>query len=435
MWKELLCVLLFLLSIGQVKAQQVFRNLSVEELFHLGMENSVRLRSMRTQEAVAEEQRQTARMDMLPEIQVGVEGGIIGQPIVFRRGLAHPTRPETPDWSQNYSVNLEQPIYQGGRIRHSIRRSEIRKNIARLDTEGEEDDIRLSLLRQYMDLFTLYKQKEVLARNIEESERRLKDIRRLREEGVLTRNDELRSELEKTNDSLDYQVAEDQIAIVSQRLDILLGLDEALTLVPDTALLDTVYEKLDLDSYIQIAYDHYSGMRIAEENTQLAQMDLKIAKADLLPSVSLQAGNTLARPIRSSMEDLYNNNWSIGLNISYNLSSLLYKNKHRLREARLNVQLRRDEEELMRQNIRTEVRSAYIRHLEAENRVKALRLSVNQANENYRIVHNRYFNQLSILTDLLDATSVRLEAEMRLVSAKVEAVYTYFELQHICGML
>ena len=68
-------------------------------------------------------------------------------------------------------------------------------------------------------------------------------------------------------------------------------------------------------------------------------------------------------------------------------------------------------------------------------RIKALALSVRQAEENYRIVHNRYLNQLSILTDLLDADNVRLDAELQLTDAKVQAVYTYFELRRICGLL
>ena len=128
------------------------------------------------------------------------------------------------------------------------------------------------------------------------------------------------------------------------------------------------------------------------------------------------------------------NNWNVALSLSYSLSSL-YRNKHKMHEARQYVSLRRNAEEQMMQEIRVNVRSAYIRHQEAIDRVKALKLSVRQANENYRIVNNRYLNQLSILTDLLDASSVRLEAELQLTTAQSEAVYTYYQLMHACGNL
>ena len=62
-------------------------------------------------------------------------------------------------------------------------------------------------------------------------------------------------------------------------------------------------------------------------------------------------------------------------------------------------------------------------------------LAVRQADENYSIVHNRYLNQLSILTDLLDASRVRLEAQMQLTAARAEVIYTYYQLLQTCGSL
>jgi len=60
---------------------------------------------------------------------------------------------------------------------------------------------------------------------------------------------------------------------------------------------------------------------------------------------------------------------------------------------------------------------------------------VKQARENYRIVQNRYLGQLAILTDLLDANSVLLSAELELTVARVTVVYTYYELLNACGRL
>ena len=83
--------------------------------------------------------------------------------------------------------------------------------------------------------------------------------------------------------------------------------------------------------------------------------------------------------------------------------------------------------------MRVGIRSAYIRHSEAVKQVEALRLSVKQAEENYRIMQNRYLSQLTTLTDLLDAENVRLEAELLLTTAQTRVIYTYYELQKACG--
>lgn len=87
------------------------------------------------------------------------------------------------------------------------------------------------------------------------------------------------------------------------------------------------------------------------------------------------------------------------------------------------------------QQIKVNVRTAYLCHHEALQQVEALKLSVKQAEENYRIMQNRYLNQLAILTDLLDANSVRLNAELQLTSARTRVIYTYYQLERACGRL
>ncbi len=408
--------------------------LTVGQLLKLGIENSLHIQADRMLERQAEEQSQIARKNRLPDIQIGLNGGYVGQPIIFERGLSNPTRPETPDWSQNYAIDLTQPIYQGGKIRYSIRKADLEKQIAYLQTRTDKADIKLNLLQQYMSLFSYYKQYEVLARNIEESERRLKDIKRLKAEGVITNNDVLRSELQLTTDRLALQETGNTLVILSQQLDILLGLDEKLYIIPDTAILNQLTSTRQYQQYVEDAYENDPAMLLARQQIQLARNEVDLAKADYRPTISLHAGNTLARPVSRTMADMYNNNWNIGLSIAYPLSSL-YKNKHRVNSARLGVHLWENAEEQLKQQARMTIRTAFLRHEEAVERVEALKLSVRQAQENYRIVQNRYLSQLAILTDLLDANSVLLDAELQLTTARAQVIYTYYELQHACGKL
>lgn len=408
--------------------------LSVDSLLQLGMAQNVQLRILHQQEEMARSRAKTARTAKLPEVQVGLKGGYLGQPIVFREGLSHPTRPQSPHWLQNYEIDLSQPIYQGGRIRYSIEKADIEQKIAELQTLQNEADIKLALLEQYMQLFSLYKQQTVLARNIEESTKRLENIKSKKRQGLITNNDVLRSELQLTNDRLALQEVDNSLTLMSQQLDILLGLDEQTLIVPDTTLLRQINPTSDYADYLQKAYRDDWTMRRLRQETQLALNNQRLVKAEFLPQLSLYAGNTLARPITRTMADYYNNSWNIGLTLSYPLSSL-YKNRHKLEEARLNIDASQQQEELRKQSLRMEIRTALIRHQEAQDRVKALELSVRQARENYRIMRNRYFGQLSILTDLLDANSVLLDAELQLTTARARVIYTYYELQKACGLL
>ena len=422
------------LSPVKAYAQEDSLYLSVDRLFEMGMKQNLQLAANRLQEQMAEERARTARTNRLPDIEIGLNGGFVGQPVIFERGLSNPTYPDSPDWSQNYAVNLTQPLYHGGRIKYAIRQADLEKEIAALQTATNRADIKLSLLRQYLNLFSLYKQHEVLTRNINESERRLKDIRQMKQEGLITNNDVLRSEMQLTNNRLALLEAENNIRLASQQLDILLGLDERLLLCPDTTLLSEAYTLESYADYVRQAYAGDPSMRLKRRQTDLARNNINVVRAAQMPQLSLHAANTLARPVSRTLADMYNNAWNVGLTFSYPLSAL-YRNKHKLREARQQVELRLNDEEQQKQQLRMTVHNAYLKHHEALARVEALNLSVKQAEENYRIMRNRYLNQLAILTDLLDADNLRLDAELQLTTARTQVIYTYYELLRATGEL
>lgn len=408
--------------------------LSLSQLFERGSQEHLQLVADRLKESIAREQARTARTARLPEMNIGLKGGYLGQSVVWQHGLSDATRPESPDWQQNYTFDFSQPVYQGGRIRYAIRKADLAQELAVLQTEADCAEIKLTLLDQYLSLFSLYKQCRVLERNIEESEQRLKNIRRLCEEGVITNNDVLRSEMQLTDNRLSLTETQNNIRLVSQRLDILLGMDEQLLLMPDTALLDQVCPIKSYEEYVDRAYTVEPSIRLLQKQTEMAQNQIHLTQAEQMPRLSLYASNTLARPITRTMADLYNNSWNVGLTFSYSLSSL-YQNRHRLNEARQQVKLLQNTTDQSRQQIRMAVQNALLKHREALDRVESLKLSVRQAEENYRIMNNRYLNQLAILTDLLDADNLRLNAELQLTTARTRVLYTYYELQRMIGNL
>lgn len=426
------CLGISLLAVCSGKAQSDSLHLSVQALFDLGVENNLQLAASRLKEQMAS--LSTARMALYPDIEVGLKGGVLGQPVVFQNGLSNPTRPDTPDWQQNYAIDFSQPLYQGGRIKYAIQQADLEKEIASLQTHVSKADLKLVLLEQYLNLFSLYKQCKVLNRNIEESERRLKDIRQMKEEGLITNNDVLRSEMQLTNNRLSLTETQNNIRLVSQRLDILLGQNENLIIFPDTTLLEQMYTTSRYDTYLQQAFSADPSMLLLQKQTELAENNVRLIRAEQRPKLSLTASNTLARPVSRTLADMYNNNWNIGLSLSYPLSSL-YRNKHRMNEARLGIVLSQNAQEQQKQHIQTTVQEALLKHHEAVSRVEALQLSVRQAEENFRIMNNRYLNQLAILTDLLDADNLRLNVELQLTTARTRVVYTYYQLQRAIGEL
>lgn len=208
-------VLFGLLGSLRSEAQKDTLFLTLDQLFELGVRQSLQLQADTLHEAVALEREKSARAQQWPDLEVGLRGGFVGQPIVFREGLKEPYRPDAPDWSQNYAVDFSQPIYQGGKLRYAIRKANLERSLSNLQTSTDKADLKLTLLDEYMQLFSLYRQQQILSRNIEESQRRLQDIRRMKEEGLITTNNVLRSEMQLTDDELSLQETHNSIALIS----------------------------------------------------------------------------------------------------------------------------------------------------------------------------------------------------------------------------
>lgn len=426
---------IFLIFSLPLVAQAPYR-ITVNELFDRGLQNSVTIQASVIKTQISEDKVSLAKNKQLPDISVAGLFGYVGTPTILDKDLSFLKHSDTPDWKQNYQVTATQPIYQGGRIKNSIEKANLEKEVAQLSLQKDKSELKLWLIGKYLDLFNLYKERDVYAKNIEEAETRLRDIEKMKEQGMITTNDVLRSKIILTNYKLSYKETENDIALTSQQLDIVLGMDENTILEPDSSFLSSQLDIKGENDYVYQAYIQYPDLKITETNIALAQNNLKLVKADYLPTLSLQASNTLARPIPnvSPAQDLYLNAWGITLNLSYHISSLFDK-KHSTSAAKREIQLQQLAQEQQKQNIRTDVKSAYVKHKEAQDRIKSLEESLVQSNENYRIVKNKYFNQLAILTDLLDANTVQLNAELQLTAAKTNAIYTYYQLQKVSGNL
>jgi outer membrane protein len=93
------------------------------------------------------------------------------------------------------------------------------------------------------------------------------------------------------------------------------------------------------------------------------------------------------------------------------------------------------QQEAYSDQVRAGIRSYYIRYAEALRRISVNERSVAQAQANYRIVNTKYLNQLSLLTDLLDADNLYQESRLNLVKAQTDALGIYYHILYTTGNL
>lgn len=87
----------------------------------------------------------------------------------------------------------------------------------------------------------------------------------------------------------------------------------------------------------------------------------------------------------------------------------------------------------LKENIRMEVHSNYLNLLKTEEKVKVNKIALEQALENYRITAEKYNLQLASSTDLIDAETLKLQAETNLKAAEVDYQISKVRLEKSLG--
>jgi outer membrane protein TolC len=124
----------------------------------------------------------------------------------------------------------------------------------------------------------------------------------------------------------------------------------------------------------------------------------------------------------------------VGLKIQYNISSR-YQNKNKVSAGKIRLEELHYVQKNINDNVRQEAGSLLIKYREALNRISVNEKSIEQARVNYKIVSAKYYNQLALLTDLLDADNLYQESKFNLVQSQTSALFIYYQLLYTSGKL
>ena len=190
------------------------------------------------------------------------------------------------------------------------------------------------------------------------------------------------------------------------------------------------------DSWQQKATESNIDIRQATLATEMSKQKIRNTRAASLPSVAVVAENNLFGPYTNDLipKNANVNVWFVGIGVKYNLSSL-WKNKHDMRKARHESTQARESVQLAREGIENAVQANYTNLLTSSVEVRTQEKQVELADQNYSVVKNRYDNDLALLTDMLDASNMKLSADMALVNARINMLYNYFKLKYITNTL
>ncbi|AVF48759.1 TolC family protein [Elizabethkingia anophelis] len=424
-----------MLLYGSLIAAQEVRSMTADEVMTLALQNHQQLKLSEKNIYISKQQTEVTKLQQLPTITASTSQFYLGNALIIDKDFSNSTNVAMPHYGSSYGVQASQLIFKGGLVKKSIEMAGLREQLAELDLEKNQQDVKFLVLSNYLDVYKLKNQEQIFLNNKKLAQERLKNIQKFNQQGMVTRNEVIRGELAIKNLDQGLLTLSNNKKILNYNLDVALGLPQNTEINPTESL---VGKELGLgtDYYLQMAYQNNPQLKSANTNIAVAQKNIEIINTDKMPTLSGFGGYNMQRPIttRTPVLDMYSNSWQAGISLSYNIDNL-YKTKERLKVGELQKTQAQDALTLTKQNIDMMVNAAYVKYQESIDQAKLMDDAQKLAEENYKITEAKYLNQLAVQAEMIDAQNQKLQAELDFVTAEINVLYQYYNLLKSTGSL
>lgn len=412
------------------------RVVTLEQLFDIAESNSVQLRPSLTACEEANRELSIARSQRLPDVNANLSLSYLGDGFTTNRSFSDVSKAPIPHFGNGLSIDVSQSIYAGGAINASIDLAELKTSASRLTADSQRDAIRFQLTTFYLDIFKYNNLRGVIVSNIDRARKILDEMHARYDNGVALQNDITRYELLLSNLELQLVKIDNYLNITNRNLVVTVGLDENTVIVPDSAILTRSLPSEAESWWQKEATINSPALALAQSGVDMSRKTEKLAKSDMLPKVNLLARWTIDGPILVEVPPINRNlsYWFVGVGVNYNIGSL-YKGNKTVAKSKVATQVAEQKYEAVSENLSLDIRRDYLNYLEAYEELKTQEKSVELSTRNYQTISTRYSAGMALITDMLDAANSRLDAEQRLVNARINIIQCYYTLLFKSGKI
>ncbi len=391
----------------------------------------------------------TAFLSQSPQIRVPASLAAAGA------GAGAAAFPSTfPALGPNQSVipfefaNISQPLYQGGRIRNNIAASAAGVKYQKTEEFRTVLDLKLTVAEAYVGVLRARRNLDVSLSNVAQLASFLRDVTNRKNEGRATRNEELAAEVSLANARLQEITDRKNLlaawATYNRYLcrppDLMVELQEIVAGPPspsDASMAHSLAHVTSITLDEPIATDLTNrAMRgrpelqgLAEQANQSDSL-AKVTMAAIKPHLSFNASY-----IELGLSNFTNPNIFAG---SFQLSWTLFdggQTRRRAEAQRLQAESYVKQRVDASADIALQVRTRMLDVDESRQRVIVSGAAVASANENIKVVTERYRQGLSVYTEVLDAENRRIQSLNGYYAATYDNALALFRLHRAVGDL
>lgn len=324
------------------------------------------------------------------------------------------------------------PIFTSGMLGNSVQAAKLNVNAQRQQAMAHSQDVRLNVAAAYVGVLRTNSELGVADSQVRSLEQHVADVEVMFKTGAVAKNDLLAVQVSLAAARQQQLQANNNVDLAAAVYNKALGrsLTDTVSLDENLPGLDSRLDAGSLQALTEIAFSHreeLAGLRSAADATG-AQAES--TRAQSRPQLALVGGYTAMENNFLNREDF----WSVGIGFQW---AIFDANRSRDRANSLSLQsgaLYREYRDLQ-SVIELQVRSAWLQLNETNARIKLASHAVAQADENLRVVRDRYRNGEGTNTEVLDAEGLRTLSRSNYDNAQYDAAFARYRLQRATGSL
>lgn len=335
----------------------------------------------------------------------------------------------------NWVIEAKQPIFAGGGILANYQASKIGEDIASVEEMAAYQDVVQEVKVAYFDILRTQKILEAAEQSVKMLEAHRDVAENYFQVGFIAKNDLLHAEVELANGRQSLIKAQNAVEIANARFNTLLKrrMFEPVDVVD---ILTYNPMKQSLEECLAIAEQNRPELEVARLKAEQASKAVWVARSEFFPSLSL-VGNYArfgdeASVSGSPYEDA--ESWYVMAVASWNFWEW-GRTKFRVDASRAQENQAIESTKEINDQIKLEIRHAYLLLREAENQIIVSEKVIEQAEENFRISEERYKERVATSTEVLDAQTLLTRAKSEYANALGDYNISYAKLQRAMGII
>lgn len=337
-----------------------------------------------------------------------------------------------PDDIDNFvgTFSIHWSLYDSGRTWYGWHQARKGVELAELDMAKTKQQVVADAAIAYDGLLLATAHLQVIDQAISLAEAHLRMVTDRYQAGFVVKSDLLRAQVRLADLNQKHYAARSRVAVAAAALNAAMGEPPNKAYQPADNLVMTVCKSQSLEDWVRAALSKRPELLQLDQQEAIAQKEIDKQKAAHLPSVGL-FGNY---EINSEYPDTSATNYTVGAMVQVNLFTG-YRDVAKTREARAALDEVTAQRRDLIANIEVQARQAFYEACSARERIPVTEFAVNLAEENRRIVADRYNNGLLTIVALLDSETALEEARINRYQALYDYRVAYVNLQLAAGMV